>query len=144
MSSILHRVLEPLLIAGMKIDQRTLIWSELDRLTSVCENCISGPLFLMYNTQNGQPNKELCYPIIKQVKDKEIETKMIGRCEAYSIFHFGDHKDLDIIVSSFIQSLSNSYDMSDVFVKEIYHEIYQEDENENVTEIQLLIPLENE
>jgi len=143
MSSVLHRISKPTLIASRKIDDRSAIYDKLDVLHAACVNCISGPFFLMYEPQKKNP-KELCYPVTKQINRASIETKIIGRCEVYSTFHFGSFANLDSVVLSFIQSFENRIDISDILVREIYHEFYPNNEPENVTEIQLLFPLEHE
>ena len=144
MSSVLYMVSKPSLVASMRIEDRNAIWDELDLLNAACTNSISGPLFLMYEPQRIDKLKELCYPVIKQINEIAVKTKIIGRCEVYSVFHFGSISNLDIVVFSFIESYANRIDISDMLVKEIFHEFYPDNEEENVTEIQLLFPLEHE
>ncbi|TFG33562.1 hypothetical protein EU527_07810 [Candidatus Thorarchaeota archaeon] len=143
MLDILHRVIEPSLIACVEIKSRNAIWEELDRLLSICVNYICGPLFLMYETQNEEI-KELGYPVIKQINDSSLETKIIGRCEVFSTFHFGSYDEIDGVIHSFLNSLGDVIDRSDLLIKEIYHEFYPEKDDENVIEIQVIIPLEIE
>ena len=144
MFDILHRVIEPYLIASIEIDSRDAFWEHTDDLSSACDNSICGPLFLMYDMHNNAEKKELCYPVIRQVNNEHVGTKIIGQCEVYSMFYFGRHSELDEMILSFLSSLDNRIDRSDIFIKEIYHEFYPDNEEENVTEIQVLFPLERE
>lgn len=144
MLNILHRVIEPYLIARIEIDRRDELWKHVDDLASACDNSICGPLFLMYDMHNNTRKKELCYPVIRQVKNEHVGTKIIGQCEVYSVFYFGRHSELNEVIHSFLNSLDDRIDKLDIFIKEIYHEFYPDNEEENVTEIQVLFPLERE
>ena len=98
----------------------------------------------MYDPQEREEKMEVGYPVTRQVNREFIETKIVGRCEVYSTFHFGPCDDIDTKIESFIGSLGDIIDKSEVIIREIYHEYYPENEIENVTEIQVLIPLERE
>ena len=121
-----------------------MISERVDDLISACANYICGPVFLMYENHDKEKNLELCYPVTHQVNGSSFETKIIGRCEVYFMFQFGTHDMLDKAVLSLLESLDETIDTNEAIIREIYHEYYPENQSENVTEIQLLIPLENE
>ncbi|TFG31521.1 hypothetical protein EU527_12245 [Candidatus Thorarchaeota archaeon] len=144
MRDYLYKVVEPSLVAGIEVFARSDVWMRLDNLVIACSNFIIGPPFLMYDFHNSERKYSICYPVTKKVEDSFVSTKVLGRFEVYSIFHYGSHDSIDTILCSFINMLNSIVDTSDITIREIYHEFYPENKSENTTEIQVLIPFERE
>jgi len=127
------------LIATIHIENRGDVWDSLDYIVVRCKDCICGPPFIMYKLGINAKQIELGYPVTRQINNGKLETHMFEFGQTFFTFYFGPHSLLDGATKSFLTNLREDLDFSHITIKEIYHEIYPESPEDNVTEIQAFI-----